>query len=59
MDINRDKTGDNQEVKIKRDEDKGYDSTRKAVIGHKDIKLDYFEEAFTSEWSGNPIGVGI
>ena len=37
------------EVKIKRDEDKGYDSTRKAVIGHKDFKLDYFEEAFTSE----------
>ena len=37
------------EVKIKRDEDHGYDSVRKAVIGNKDYKLDYFEEAFTSE----------
>lgn len=37
------------EVKIKRDEESGYDSVRKAVIGNKDFKLEYFEEAFTSE----------
>jgi len=37
------------EVKIKRDEEAGYDSVRRAVIGHKNFKLEYFEEAFTSE----------
>jgi hypothetical protein len=30
-------------------EDSGYDSVRNAVIGKKDIKLTYFEEAYTSE----------
>ena len=30
-------------------EDAGYDSVRNAVIGKKDIKLTYFEEAYTSE----------
>lgn len=30
-------------------EDSGYDTVRNAVIGRKDIKLTYFEEAYTSE----------
>jgi dolichyl-diphosphooligosaccharide--protein glycosyltransferase len=30
-------------------EDTGYDTVRNAVIGRKDIKLTYFEEAYTSE----------
>ena len=30
-------------------EDSGYDSVRNAVIGKKNIKLTYFEEAYTSE----------
>lgn len=37
------------EIKLKKDEEKGYDSVRKVVIGNKDIKLKYFEEAYTSE----------
>ena len=37
------------EIKIKRDEEAGYDSVRKAVIGNRDFKLTHFEEAFTSE----------
>ena len=37
------------DIKLKRDEDNGYDSVRKAVIGNKDFKLTHFEEAFTSE----------
>lgn len=30
-------------------EESGYDTVRNAVIGRKDIKLRYFEEAYTSE----------
>jgi dolichyl-diphosphooligosaccharide--protein glycosyltransferase len=30
-------------------EDRGFDTVRNAVIGKKNIKLTYFEEAFTSE----------
>lgn len=30
-------------------ESSGYDSVRNAVIGKKNIKLTYFEEAYTSE----------
>lgn len=30
-------------------EESGYDTVRNAVIGRKDIKLNYFEEAYTSE----------
>ena len=37
------------EIKITRSEDAGYDSVRKGVIGNKDFKLTYFEEAYTSE----------
>ena len=37
------------EVKVKRNEDSGYDTVRGAVIGNKDFKLEHFEEAFTSE----------
>ena len=37
------------EIRIKRDEDHGYDSVRKTVIGDRNIKLTHFEEAFTSE----------
>ena len=37
------------DIKIKRDEEPGYDSVRKGVIGNKDFKLTHFEEAFTSE----------
>ena len=37
------------EIKIKRDEDAGYDSVRHTVIGNKHFKLKHFEEAFTSE----------
>ena len=37
------------EIKIKRDEEAGFDSVRRTVIGNKDFKLKHFEEAFTSE----------
>jgi len=37
------------DIRIKRDEDAGYDSVRKSVIGNKDFELTHFEEAFTSE----------
>ncbi len=37
------------EIKIKREEEPGYDSVRRTVIGNKNIKLKHFEEAFTSE----------
>ena len=37
------------EIKIKRDEEAGYDSVRHTVIGNKNFKLKHFEEAFTSE----------
>lgn len=30
-------------------EEGGYDNVRQAVIGKKDFKLTYFEEAYTSE----------
>ena len=33
----------------KHGEDSGFDTVRNAVIGKKDIKLTYFEEAYTSE----------
>lgn len=37
------------EVKVKRNEESGYDTVRGAVIGNRDFKLEHFEEAFTSE----------
>ena len=37
------------EVKIKRNEDRGFDSVRGAIIGNRDFELTHFEEAFTSE----------
>lgn len=37
------------EIRIKRDEETGFDSVRRSVIGNKDYKLKHFEEAFTSE----------
>lgn len=37
------------DIRIKRDEENGYDSVRRSVIGNKDFKLTHFEEAFTSE----------
>ena len=37
------------DIRIKRDEDAGYDSVRRSVIGNKDYELTHFEEAFTSE----------
>ena len=37
------------DIKIKRNEDGGYDAVRRATIGNKDFRLEHFEEAFTSE----------
>ena len=37
------------EIKIKREEEAGFDSVRRTVIGNKNFKLKHFEEAFTSE----------
>ena len=37
------------EIRVKRDEEAGWDSVRKTVIGNKNYKLKHFEEAFTSE----------
>ena len=37
------------DIRIKRDEEAGYDSVRRTVIGNKDFELKHFEEAFTSE----------
>ncbi len=37
------------ETKVEAHEPWGYDRVRQAQIGKLDVKLDYFEEAFTSE----------
>jgi dolichyl-diphosphooligosaccharide--protein glycosyltransferase len=37
------------EMYTRHGEPAGYDTVRSAVIGKKDIKLTYFEEAFTTE----------
>jgi len=37
------------DMKLKRDEEPGFDMVRGTVIGNKDFKLKHFEEAFTSE----------
>jgi len=37
------------EMWTRHNEEQGYDTVRNAVIGRKDIKLTYFEEAYTSE----------
>ena len=37
------------EIRIRRDEESGYDSVRKSIIGNRDFELTHFEEAFTSE----------
>ena len=37
------------EIKTNGKEDKGFDNTRRSVIGNKDFKLKHFEEAYTSD----------
>jgi len=37
------------EMYTRHDQESGYDSVRQAVIGKKNFKLNYFEEAYTSE----------
>ena len=37
------------EMHTKRDEEPGYDSVRKQVVGNKNIKLQHFEEAYTTD----------
>lgn len=37
------------EMYTRQGEERGYDTVRSAVIGRKDFKLTYFEEAYTSE----------
>lgn len=37
------------EIMIRKGEDKGYDSVRRAVIGNSGFKLKHFEEAYTTD----------